>query len=405
MKNRILICISLCCLMLNFSACTAPGSETQSGSSATNNTVGTGGPTLDANAPGTDYSPQELPLLAVSLPVITQSETAEDGTVLFNYTFQNLSLVLPDPEVADNVIVDFLNRIDQTAFEAETIRTAAIDDYKNADNWNPYLCQITYDPMRIDTGVLSMFGSHVSYSGAVHAGAVYRSVSYDLVTGKALSLDDIFTDSAESSHLCQLVLESLAAQKEEAHLFDGFEITVAERFEKNYRQDKYWFFSNQGLCFFFSPYEIGPYASGAIIAEIPYSKLVGMIDDAYFPTEKESIAGNVFAKPFDNMDQDEFFQFAEVILEEDGTKILLYADKAVYDVRIETGSLSSDDGMFTPEHTVFSAYGLSAGNAIMVQASFSQVQPTLRLSYSTGDGTVYQYVTLSRDGVALLATQ
>lgn len=405
MKNRVLLCILLFCLLLIFSACAAPDSESQSSSSVTNNTVGIGEPSTDINAPATDYYPQELPLLAVSLPVITQSETAEDGTVLFNYTFQNLSLVLPDPEVADKVILDYLNRIDQTASEAETIRTAAIDNYKSTDNWNPYLCQITYDPTRIDTGILSMFGSHVSYSGAVHAGTIYRSVNYDLVTGNALAFDDIFTGNAEPNELYQLVLEALAAKKEQVQLFDGFEITVAERFEKNYRQDKDWFFSNQGLCFFFSPYEIGPYASGAIIAEIPYSKLVGLIDDAYFPTEKEPTAGNVFAKPFEKMEQDEFSQFAEVILQEDGTKIILYADKAVYDIRIETGSQSPDDGIFTPEYTVFSAYGLSAGNAIMLQADFSQVQPTIRLSYSTGDGTVYQYLTLNNDSVTLLAAQ
>lgn len=405
MKNRVLLCILLFCLLLSFSACAAPDSESQSSPSDTNNTVNIGESFADINTPATDYAPQELPLLAVSLPVITQSETAEDGTVLFNYTFQNLSLVLPDPEVADKVILDFLNRIDLTASEAETIRTAAIDDYKSTESWNPYLCQITYDPTRIDTGILSMFGSHVSYSGAVHAGAIYRSVSYDLVTGNALALDDIFTENAESSELSQLVLEALNAKKEQAQLFDGFEITVAERFEKNYQQDKDWFFSNQGLCFFFSPYEIGPYASGTIIAEIPYSKLVGLIDDAYFPAEKESIAGNVFAKPFDNMEMDEFSQFAEVILKEDGTKILLYTDKAVYDVRIETGSRSSDDGIFTPEHTVFSAYGLSAGNAIMLQADFSLVQPAIRLSYTTGDETVYQYLTLNDDGATLLTVQ
>lgn len=389
MIKKIVLCISAVCLFLSISACTTPDNGLENSFDMQSSTVNS---TADPTETVTDGYSQPLPLLAVSLPVSTQTETAEDGTILFNYSFQNLSLILPDPDVADKVIVDFLNRIDQTAAEAESIRTAAISDCEDTSNWNPYLCQITYDPKRIDTGVLSMFGCYISYSGSVHAGAVYRSVSYDLVTGNALYLNDIFTETADPSQLYQLVLESLTAQKDSISLFDGFEFTVAERFGKNFRQDNDWFFSNQGLCYFFSPYEIGPYSSGVIIAEIPYSKLVGIIDDAYFPTEKVSVTGNIFLKSFDKVSQDTFSQFAEVILDEDGSKFLLYTDSSVYDICIEAGYWSQDDEIFTPEYTVFSAYGLSSDSAILVQSDVSDIHPTLRLSYLTGESIVYQYI-------------
>ena len=392
MKKRILIWVISLCLLPSFSACTVQDNVPQHQSFPINTLSANSDSTTDTNTPTTANQYPQLPLLAVSLPTITQTETAGDGTVLFHYTYQNLSLVLPDPEVADNVIIDFLNRIDKTAPDAETIRTAAIADHQSASNWNPYMCQITYDPMRLDSGVLSMFGSHVSYSGAVHAGAIFQSVTYDLITGKVLTLDDILTDTATSDRLCQLVVDALLPQQDTAQLFEGFEVTVAERFGKQYRKDNDWYFSGEGLCYYFSPYEIGPYSAGAIVAEIPYSKLVGIVHDAYFPTEKESASGRIHAKRFEDMTNNEFSQFAEIVLSENEEKILLYTDDPVYDIRIESGTLSLDDDVFTPEYTIFSAYGLSSGNAIMVQANISNTQPTLRLRYRTGNSIQYQYL-------------
>lgn len=390
--KKILLFMSVICLLLCISACALPDSGNQNSSASAADETKNGNAATDTSEPTDQLYDQQLPLLAVSLPTVTQSEIAEDGTVLFNYTYQNLSLILPDPEIADSIIIDFLNRIDQTAADAESIRTAAMTDHERSENWTPYLCQITYDPMRIDAGILSMYGSYVTYSGAVHAGAIYRSVSYDLTTGKVLSLDDILTDTADPDQLCQLVIDALSEQKDDTALFDGFEITVAERFAKGYREDTDWFFTNEGLCYFFSPYEIGPYSSGAITAQIPYSKLVGILDDAYFPAEKEFVSGTVLAKSFEDMAQDEFSRFVEIVLADQGSKLLLYTDTAVYDVRIESGSLSSDDNSFTPEYTVFSAYGLSNGNAVMVQTDTSETQSVLRLSYFTEEGTVYQYL-------------
>lgn len=402
--KRILILISIISLFLIFAACTAPISDPMVDTTESSSTSSANMTVPDTTPPSTGAAVQQLPLLAASLPVVTQTEIAEGGTVIFSYTSQSLSLILPDPEVADKIIVDFLNRIDQTASDAESIRNSAINDYKSAKNWNPYLCQVTYDPMRIDSGILSMFGHHVSYSGSAHAGAVYRSVSYDLITGEVLSLDDILSSNTDPNQLCKLILESLVVQREDLGLFDDFESTVSSRFDKNYRQDRDWFFSGDGLCFFFSPYEIGPYSSGAIVANIPYQKLVGILEDSYFPAEKESATGTIFAKHFADTDLDDYSQFAEVVLEEAGNKILLYTDTSVYDVRIETGFLSSDGTTFTQEHTVFAAYALSSGNAIMVDADLTGKQPILRLSYSTNGSTQYRYIMLTSDGKSVQLT-
>ena len=53
-----------------------------------------------------------LPMITVSVPIYSEDVTAEDGTVIFRTITQNMRLVMQDPDVADRIIVDFLNRID-----------------------------------------------------------------------------------------------------------------------------------------------------------------------------------------------------------------------------------------------------------------------------------------------------
>ena len=97
-----------------------------------------------------------LPMVTVSVPVTSEDFIADDGTVIFRVVSQNMHLVMQDPDVADRIIVDFLNRIDHFASMHEEILQQAQGAYQPSDLWTPYLCSITYAPQRIDQGVLSL---------------------------------------------------------------------------------------------------------------------------------------------------------------------------------------------------------------------------------------------------------
>lgn len=353
--------------------------------------------TMSNTEDSADVVVDQLPMVAVSVPVITQNVTAEDGTVILKSTYQNISVTVPDPEVADKVIIDFLNRTDINDASESILSNAKADYVKNPQNWTPYLIQSTYDPMRIDQSVLSMFGSHVTYEGAAHATANYRSVSYDLITGDVLSLQQILEETVNAEKICQLVVNSLNEQMDTNSLYEDFEITVEERFGKNFRNDADWFFSEEGLCFFFSPYEIGPYSSGVVVAQIPYSSLAGIIKDAYFPAEKDAVNGVILVEPFDETALNRFTQFAEVVLVEGSEKILLYTNTLVYNIRIETGSRSDNNSEFIPQHTVLAAYTLTPGDAIMIDAPIHEEHLELQLTYTSADGTIVSYLSMDED--------
>ena len=345
-----------------------------------------GSPESSSSSTDTDLPVMQKPLIAVSVPVITVSAEADDSTVIFNYIYQDeMSLTLPDADVARSVIDDFSDRVNATRATAEEIHMAAQNDYKGGD-WTPYLCQLTYEPMRIDYGVLSMRGTYATYQGAARPEANYFSVTYDLTTGKVVSLSNILAEGATADVISGLVIAALDGKKEDKYLYEDFEDTIQARFADHIGDDPYWYFSKDGLCFYFSPYEIASYASGLIIAEIPYSKLTGIVKDAYFPAERDAAKGVV---KMQNFDPDAFTQITELILDESAPKVMLYTDKAVYDVRIEAGGQIGE--YYMPQYTIFAASSLTPGDAILLQADLSG-QQELRLTYQTDNGPVSVFI-------------
>lgn len=341
---------------------------------------------------------KQVPMVAISLTVEKQTHKAEDETVLLNEIYQNISLITPDPAVANNVILDYYQKTDMSS-EVDAMKTRAEDVYTEMPEiFHAYHSQVTYKPMRIDQGVLSLFGAYASYTGGVHGGAIGRSATYDLITSRLLTLEDILFENPDADKLYALTLNALSHRDD---LFDGYETTVKDRFGKNFLQDKDWYLSNSGLCFFFSPYEIGPYSAGIISAEIPYSQLAGVLDNAYFPAEREQTEGAVEISAFNENALAQYSQFAEVVLKEGSDKILLHSDMGVYDIQIESGSWSSDGATFTPEYTVFACYALTQSDAIMVDAPLTKTLPSLRVSYTTDGQTVTYFIVGDGQSVSL----
>lgn len=324
----------------------------------------------------------QKPMASVSMPLITESTTAADGTVVFKYTHQSMSLILPDPDVANSVIVDFLNRINTTAATADTLREQAKTAYADSFLWEaPYQCQIAYSPMRMDHGILSIYGNSFSYTGGNRPDVSYMAANYDLVTGKVLYLTDIFTNDSWTQSVASLVLESLSGIKDQAQLYDNYENTVKAYFNGNLSKNEGWYFTQTGLCFFFPPYEIAPYSSGTVIAEIPYEKLTGILNAAYFPAERDNATGKISVQKFEEADPDKFSQISELILDSQGKMLLLSTDSYVQDIRITVSNLS--EGRM--ETTVFATYTLTPGDAVMVQLPSSSDKVTL---YFTSAGSI-----------------
>lgn len=319
-------------------------------------------------------------MVAASLPTTTETVKAKDGTVLCEYTYQSISLVLHRPAVAERIITDFQNRVSSTREDARTAEEKARAAYNGSATWVPYLCHVTYSPVRIDHRVLSLFGNNVVYTGANHPEYSCKSVNYDMSNGSVLTLGSVLADNANMDSLRTLTLQVLSEMSEGDYLYEDYDKRVAQRFDTDPETDTSWYFSQQGLCFYFAPYEIAPYASGVITAVIPYTKLTNLLRPEFMPTSRKETQGSVILSTFANVSLESFSNIAELVTDSSAAMFMAYTEGNVQDVRI---SVTDKYG----EYTAFAVYNLTASDGIMIQASDDMLSK-MTIHYKSGSETV-----------------
>lgn len=373
MKKFLCFIISIC-LLIAMTGCRTtdknPSNSSDNSSSSENNSSSSS----DSNSENTQKA-----MYAVSVPTVTENTLAEDGTVIFQYTHPHMSLTLEDQKIADKVILDFLRRVDSTKETADSVARMAIASNKVSKLPSPYLYHLTYSPTRIDNTVLSLFGNNVVFNGGGHPERTCVSASYDLRTGDVLTLASIMSVSAKTDDFCKLVLEGLADMAEGDYLYENYTQTVKQRFAVDATQDEAWYFTQNGLCFYFVPYEIAPYSSGVVTVEIPFEELSGLLHSSYLPVKENTTTGKITVTSFDKINLESYFNIAELIADKEGTMYMASTDGTVLDVRI----LLTDN---VGTHTVFATNILSQGCGIMVQANTEQLK-NMKLSYKTNSNT------------------
>ena len=363
-----LITITLCLLIL-LAGCT---DSTQN--------IGTIPPIIPEEIVSTTESATMTALATVTVPANTESYCLEDGTEIFSYTSQHINLIFPNAAVADKVTLEFLNRVDATKAEADSILAIAQIEYADSEAWFPYFYRVLYSPMRIDQGVLSLFGIQNSYNGSMHGGLSGISVSYDMSSGDVLTLGSIMHTDATKEDFINLICEKLTDISGNYYLFDDFEIGVRTRLGSDENLYEDFYFTKTGLNFYFSPYEIAPYASGIITVEIPYEELAGLIYDGYFPDERESVHGSMKSATFMSTDMTQFNNMAEVMLSNGNELYVVYPEGTVEDVAITMPG----DGMSIPDYTIFAALEMSDCDAIVLNVPAEALNDIIISYFSSG---------------------
>lgn len=321
----------------------------------------------------------QLPMNAIALPIVTEKNDNQDHI----FTYQNIYLFCQDQEVADRIILDFLNHQD----DHRNISTSS-DQY-----------EILLDPVRLDDFVLSLFGNSVSHQGAHHPVVECQSANYNMLTGEVLTLGSILKDSNSLQSIHKQILAVAESVAEDSQLYSDYSQVIADRFTRNPNFDEDWFFSASGLSFYFEPYEIAPYTSGVVILEIPYEQLAGLIDDSFFPAEEDLSEGRLMIEPITDVDLGAYSQIAEITLSGDSDGIVLYSEGLLRDIRIET----VDDHSQTMSGTIFAAHTLSPGDGIILKYGDLDPSLTLTITYRSAQVTFEQRVSLSENGAFILS--
>ena len=324
-----------------------------------------------------------IPLYAVSVPAITETHTAQNGTVVYAYTAQHMQLIHPNEEIADKVILDFLNRVDAANEDAANVFASAQADFDPDVDWRPYFYQMLYSPTRIDRGVLSLFGTQSSFSGGMHGSKNCIAANYDLLTGDPLTLGSIMHMKATKEDYVAAIIAKLDDMAQTYYLYDDYADGVYTRFSIDVSLYEDFYFTDSGLCFFFSPYEIAPYSSGVITVELPYQELTGMIYDGYFPDEHEQMIGAVHASALSEINLEQFNSMAEVVIDSNGETLIVYPEGSIADITVNI----PDSGNSLPGYTVFRAYQMSESDAVVLYIP-EDWNENLSVSYLSGETIV-----------------
>ncbi len=355
--------------------------------------------------PSSSNNGEDAPLhafYAISTPAETEYLYHNDGTVLFEYAYQHIQAQIADAYVSDKITLDFLSRIDSTRANADMIAQQAELSYDSDAPWTPFKYHIYYSPTRVDQGIISLFGTRTTYTGGIHPEQSCLSVSYDATNGNPLTLGSILCHIDKKADICDLVLEELNKVYYQYALFDGYEDVVKERFMVDESTDEAFYFTNTGLCFYFSPYELAPFSTGIVSVEIPYAKLPGILSDAYFPDEHQPSSGVLIAENAEFADTSLFSQVTEIVLQPQGEQVLLYSDKTVRNLAITKGSWTPDGLYFLPEYVVFRATGVSAQKATVIRMTIPEILPELMVSYETSEGTKNFYISQNGENGSIL---
>ncbi len=129
----------------------------------------------------------------------------------------------------------------------------------------------------VATSLLTM--QYVDYHGA-HPGVVYTSKTFDSVTGKELGLYDVIA-ADQVDDLPQLLTDTLLEEYEDVDFFEASDlpVTISNMIGMNsgltYTLDYF------GITFYFSAYELAPYAYGAQIVTFRYEDYPDLVNAEY----------------------------------------------------------------------------------------------------------------------------
>lgn len=362
-------------------------------------------PTETTEAPTTEAPPTTMPPVETQ-PAVTvaaaftyeeEAYYAPDDAVLFREKFPYMSLYAKENPHISAIVNDFGTRVTGPMLD-EIIDSGlgmAIENYDPDGYWEPYYLEQTYETTRIDARVFSIAGKVETYFGGVHPNHTLTSVTYDLETGKVLSLPDILVSADCLPTLAEMVLSTLAGQGEGSLLFDDYITVVMAHFDLNNALIDSWYFNDNGLVLYFSVYEISSYAAGDFVLEYSYRDLAGILKEEFLPEDVNDAHGELTAALCEGVITDSDNLITSIYLVNDGPMVILSADGEIRNVCIESGVWANGGSMFIVENSLFSCNRLDKDAEVLVQTFLQEMYPNLRISYTTAEGEFSRYLAIN----------
>ena len=188
---------------------------------------------------------------------------------------------------------------------------------------------------RADIRMLSVVFDEREYIGNPMANYSEYGLVFDTETGEMLTLEKLFPDfEAKRSNLL-LALVSLTETDSSLyqHLYTDY-VPNLDYYTKlgQLLRSGAWYFDEYGMVFVSKLYELGPYHAGLCHFRIPYSRLVGLLDDKYIPSPRAE-DGNLSVRGLEGVPNGSI-AFVDRVEFNPGEEYCLIAAGTVYDLSL-----------------------------------------------------------------------
>ena len=271
--KRLMSVLLTCMLLFSLAACGGKDTGTVPENTETDQTQETPAPeTLPEEVP------QESEPVLLPLQVWKGSDYVEEWDDDFNQlifaSWEEIASIDGYPELS--AALEELNTeqaVGGYSFWQEWLPYAQEEMAANPEYFGGYTSESTYVIQRADSLVFSIREDYGSFTGGAHGNYGAMGWTFDTATGARLALADVLTDT---DSLDEILAEKIP-EKYTMIPFDSLDEMLAEYAPEDYT----WTLGYQGITFYFSPYEIAPYAAGLLTATIWFDEMPELFYEDY----------------------------------------------------------------------------------------------------------------------------
>ncbi|HQA59089.1 MAG TPA: DUF4163 domain-containing protein [Acetivibrio sp.] len=202
-------------------------------------------------------------------------------TVRYKDEYTEVNLKIPFIEGMKNaeLMTQLNQKLEQKAldFKRETEKKTreAVEEESKAQGFSLRTGSVytEYDVRINNNRTMSIPVTYYQYTGGVHGMTTKETVNLDLVNEKELLLKNLFDGSRD--YLQVLTDELLKQMKVQDYLFPD----AVSNFKAT--DDLKFYLTDEGMVFYFNPYEIAPYAAGIVEYTISYDDLKEVLNANY----------------------------------------------------------------------------------------------------------------------------
>ncbi len=229
-------------------------------------------PTVAPTITATNFPPTLTidPVLDASQLMLESRTHTEENSTLPGYRLSSTYPVFTAP--IDERLTNFNLEVEEIIVNMEASFRTDANAIPNDPNFGPNqsILDIQYQVMYFERGVISIYFNISLYmSGAAHPNGFSVVLNYDLVEGARINMVDLFLSGSNYltalSDYCTTNLASQGRLEFPAGALPD---------EVNYKS---WNITPTGLRITFDPYQVGPYAMGFQVVDVPYADLSSIL--------------------------------------------------------------------------------------------------------------------------------